>query len=114
MPHIILEYAEQLMDDSKVDAVLQAVHAAVADSGLFDVSHIKTRAYPFRAYTNAGGSDPYVHIQARIKSGRDTDNKRRLGEVILAGLKPLGIPATVMTVEIIDMDRDSYGKIVPA
>lgn len=111
MPHIILEYAEQLMDDSMVDAALQAVHAAVAGSGLFDVSHIKTRAYSFRAFTHADGSEPYIHIQARIKSGRDTENRKRLGEVILSGLQPLGIPAKVMTVEIIDMDRGSYGKI---
>ena len=113
MPHIIIEYAEQLADDEKVDAILQAVHHSVAESGLFEVNHIKTRAYPFRGFTNAGGSDPYIHIQARIKSGRDTDNKQRLGDVILAGLRPLNIPASVITVEIIDMDRDSYGKYVP-
>lgn len=110
MPHIIVEYAEQLASDTEVDAMLQAVHHSVADSGLFEASHIKTRAYPFRNFTHAGGSEPYIHIQARIKSGRDTDNKKRLGETILAGLRGLNIPAAVITVEIIDMDRDSYAK----
>ena len=113
MPHIILEYAEQLTDNVEVDAMLQAVHRSIADSGLFKANQIKTRAYPFRDFTNAGGSDPYIHIQARIKLGRDADNKKRLGEAILAGLSSLNIPASVMTVEIIDMDRDSYGKFIP-
>lgn len=113
MPHIIVEYAEQLADDEQIDAILQTVHNAIAESGLFKANQIKTRAYPFRRFTNAGGSDPYIHIQARIKSGRDADNKKRLSEVILAGLSTLNIPASVITAEIIDMDRDSYGKYAP-
>jgi len=54
MPHIIVEYAEQLIDDAKVDAMLQ---------------------------------------------------------VILESFNVLKISASVITVEIIDMDRDSYGKL---
>lgn len=113
MPHIIVEYAEQLAGDAEVDTMLQAVHHAVADSGLFEASHIKTRAYPFREFTNAGGNAPYIHVQARIKSGRPADNKKQLGETILSGLRTLNIPASVITVEIIDMDRDSYAKHAP-
>ena len=114
MPHIIVEYAEQLAGDVKVDVMLQAIHTSIADSGLFKVNQIKTRAYPFRNFTNAGESESYIHIQARIKSGRDADNKKRLGEVILAGMGTLNIPASVITVEVIDMDRDSYDKFIPS
>jgi 5-carboxymethyl-2-hydroxymuconate isomerase len=113
VPHIIIEYARTLADEAEVDAMLRAVHQAIAGSGLFKANQIKTRAYPFLCFTNAGGTSPYIHIQARIKSGRDADNKKRLGEVILSGLSTLNIPAAVITVEIIDMDRDSYGKYAP-
>ena len=113
MPHIIVEYSEGIVDDKSVEFVLRTIHQSIADSGLFKANQIKTRAYPFRDFTNAGGSDPYIHIQARIKLGRDADNKKRLGEEILAGLSSLNIPASVITVEIIDMDRDSYGKFAP-
>lgn len=113
MPHIIVEYSEQLLDDAKVHIMLQTIHSSIADSGLFKANQIKTRAYSFKEFTNAGGSDPYIHIQARIKLGRDADNKKRLGEAILTGFKALNIQASVITVEVIDMDRDSYGKYVP-
>ena len=43
----------------------------------------------------------------------DVDNKKQLGEVILKGLSALSIPASVITVEIIDMERESYGKYAP-
>ena len=114
MPHIIIEYSEKLLADAEVHTMLKTVHCSIADSGLFKANQIKTRAYPFREFTNAGGSEPYIHIQARIKVGRDADNKKRLGEVILAGFETLNIQASVVTVEVIDMDRDSYGKYVPS
>jgi len=113
MPHIIVEYPEQLLEDAEVHAMLQVIHRSIADSGLFQESQIKTRAYPFKVFTNAGGSDSYIHIQARIKSGRDADNKKRLGEVILSGIKTLNIQVSVVTAEVIDMDRDSYSKYAP-
>ena len=113
MPHIIIEYSEELLEDAEVQTMLKAVHCSIANSGLFKANQIKTRAYPFKEFTNAGESDPYIHIQARIKIGRDADNKKHLGDVILAGFKTLNIQASVITVEVIDMDRDSYGKYVP-
>lgn len=112
MPHIIVEYAENLMNEDQVADLLQTIHQSVSDSGLFDASHIKTRAYPFRFFTQAGGSQPYIHIQARIKSGRDANNKKQLSDTIVSNLKQLSLSPSVLTVEIMDMDRNSYGKIV--
>ncbi|MDM8566845.1 hypothetical protein QUF74_14475 [Candidatus Halobeggiatoa sp. HSG11] len=113
MPHIILEYPEEFIDNEKVSSILSAVHQAIADSGLFKANQIRTRAYSFREFSNAGTKKPYIHVQARIKSGRDIDNKKQLGEVILSGISTINIPVDVATVEIIDMERNSYGKYVP-
>ncbi len=113
MPHIIVEYSKQLINDTQADTILKTIHHAIADSGLFKADQIKTRAYSFKQFTNASDREPYIHIQARIKSGRDVDNKKQLGDVILKGLSSLKINASVITVEIIDMERESYGKYSP-
>ncbi len=113
MPHIIIEYSEELLEEAEVQTMLKAVHCSIADSGLFKANQIKTRAYPFKEFTNAGKSNPYIHIQARIKSGRDAGNKKHFAEVILSTFEMLNIQAWVITVEVIDMDRDSYGKYIP-
>lgn len=113
MPHIIVEYPRQQAVEENIGTLLKAIHHAISGSDLFKADQIKTRAYPFVDFTNAGGGDPYIHIQARIKSGRDADNKKQLSEVILSACKPLTIPVSVITVEIIDMDRDAYGKHAP-
>ncbi len=111
MPHIIVEYPVDFLAKLQVEELLKTIHNTVSDSGLFDASHIKTRACPFLDYTNAGKADPYIHIQARIKSGRDADNKKRLSNAIINGIAKLNLKASVITVEVIDMDRGSYTKL---
>lgn len=113
VPHIIVEYAKQQVNDTQVDAILHTIHHAIVESGLFKADQIKTRAYAFTKFTNGGGSEPYIHIQARIKAGRDVDNKKQLSDVILKGLSTLNLPISVITVEVIDMERESYGKYSP-
>lgn len=110
MPHIIVEYAEESMRDQDISQLLNTIHRSVAGSGLFELSHVRTRAYPFTEFTNGEGHKPYLHVQARIKSGRGEDDKKRLSSSILSGIVELDLPVAVATVEIIDMDRDSYSK----
>ena len=55
MPHIIVEYAKQLENDTQVDVILTTIHCSIAESGCFKADQIKSRAYPFEKFTNAGG-----------------------------------------------------------
>lgn len=112
MPHIIVEYPEQLLNDDQVEAILRAVHCAVADTGLFKRNRIRTRAYPFEIFTDAGEARPYIHVQARIKCGRDAESKKLLSDTILSAVNSLETGAEVISVEIIDMDRESHGIYV--
>lgn len=110
MPHIIIEYPPQVVSEEQLPGILKSVHEAVVDSGLFESSHIKTRAYPIHFYSNAGGDKPYMHTMARIKSGRNAEQKKQLSEAILAAISGQNLSVAVITVEVIDMDRDSYTK----
>jgi len=110
MPHIIIEYPQQIIKEEQLPDMLKAVHHAVVASGLFEAGHIKTRAYPVKFYTNAGGDNPYLHIMARIKSGRSGDQKKQLSEAILEAIRSQDYSLSVATVEVIDMDRESYAK----
>jgi len=113
MPHIIVEYAKQRVNDTQVDVMLHTIHHSIVESSLYKPVMIKTRAYAFTKFTNTGGSEPYIHIQARIKATQDIDKKKKLSDSILKGLRVLNVPAAVITVEIIDMERESYGKYAP-
>jgi len=112
LPHIILEYPERCLSEPQVNEALRSIHSSAAASDLFEKSHIRTRAYAFKQYTHGDEANdaPYMHIQARIKSGRDADKKKGLSDSILQGLQCLGLPVGVITIEVIDMNRESYSK----
>ena len=110
MPHLLLEYSQRLADDSQIELLLGQLHQSVCATGLFVESHIKLRAYPCQHYLVGGDNAPFIHLQARIKPGRSSENKKLLSETLLAGIRAQPWAAGVITVEIVEMDADSYAK----
>ena len=110
MPHIIIEYAHELAGDGAVAAMLSAVHEAVAASGLFEVGHIRVRAWPVEHYLVGGQRKGFIHAQCRIHDGRTEAQRRLLSETVLATLCAQGWAAEIITVEVVEMDHGSYAK----
>jgi 5-carboxymethyl-2-hydroxymuconate isomerase len=110
MPHLIVEYAEASASEAQVARMLDAVHAAAESTGLFEPTHIKTRAVPVRHYRTGTGRHPFIHAQLRIKAGRDDAQKKALSHAVLAALKAQEFPVQVITVEVVDMDAGTYAK----
>ncbi|MDH5785851.1 MAG: hypothetical protein OEZ16_09625, partial [Chromatiales bacterium] len=61
MPHIIIEYGVEQAEPQRVEELLEAVHRAVAWSGLFDESHIRVRALAYDYYRVAGIRQGFIH-----------------------------------------------------
>ena len=110
MPHLIIEFSQDQAHEEQVEAMLDAVHRAALGSGLFDESHIRVRAIPISFYRTAGNRAHFIHAQCRIHDGRTTAQRRALSEAVLVSLKAQGWPATVITVEVVELDRASYVK----
>lgn len=112
MPHLIIEFAQELAEAVQVETMLDAVHQAAAGTGLFEESHIRVRAIPVAFYRSGGKREPFVHVQCRIHTGRNEVVKKQLSEAVLSALREQGWAAKVMTVEVVEMDRESYAKYV--
>lgn len=110
MPHLIVEFAHDLADADHILSLIDAVHQAALMTGLFKESHIKTRAIPIENYRTGAGHEPFVHAQLRIKSGRTAEQKTNLSRAVLAAICEQKLPAAVVTVEVVDIDRASYAK----
>lgn len=110
MPHLIIEFSQDLAEAEQVEAMLDAVHQAAAGTGLFEVGHIRVRAVPVAYYRVGGEREPFIHVQCRIHAGRSEAQKRQLSEAVLAAIREQGWPAKVMTVEVVEMDRSTYAK----
>jgi 5-carboxymethyl-2-hydroxymuconate isomerase len=110
MPHVIIEFAQDAVAPEQVPALLEAVHNAAMFCGLFEPSHVKTRARPIDIYRVGTDDHPFIHVQLRIKAGRSAEQKAALTDAILIAVRQQGTAAKVVTVELVDMDPDSYAK----
>ncbi|WP_017940398.1 MULTISPECIES: 5-carboxymethyl-2-hydroxymuconate Delta-isomerase [unclassified Thioalkalivibrio] len=112
MPHLRVEYSQDLAAGPEVAAWLDALHAAACASGLFPASHIKVRAHPVSQYRVGGEVRPFVHVEVRLKSGRSLAQRQALSEAVLRALQDR-IGEAVITVEVTEMEAASYARHDP-
>ena len=110
MPHIIVEYSANLEAVLSPWRLVNALHRAALDTGVFPIGGLRTRAERRDVYVVADG-DPengFVAIVARIGAGRDAETRlrvaRRLMDVLEAetseAFRTRGIGLTVEIQEI--------------
>jgi 5-carboxymethyl-2-hydroxymuconate isomerase len=85
VPHIIVEYSENLGQNVKIADLLQAVHAAALATGLAPLDALRTRGEPRANYVIADGhpDNAFVAIVARLGPGRTPDEKHGLLNTIV-------------------------------
>jgi 5-carboxymethyl-2-hydroxymuconate isomerase len=110
MPHILIEFTEALASDEQVESLLDAIHTTVAATELFDEEHIRVRAYSLHHYRCGSRKRHFIHAQLRIHAGRSNEQKHRLSNAVLSALHAQQWPAEVITVEVVEMERESYAK----
>ena len=113
MPHCIIEYAEQITDILPVEQLMHAVYKGANQSELFDPADIKVRASAYTNFYLPSSALAFVHVNLKILSGRDLTQRKRLTKSVADQLERLGIEDSVITVEVTDIEKDSYLKILP-
>ncbi|MBJ7536706.1 5-carboxymethyl-2-hydroxymuconate Delta-isomerase [Marinomonas transparens] len=112
MPHCIVEYSQNLEQEVPPADLLEAVKNACLASALFTEEDVKLRSSPYKSFMTAGREDAFIHVTLRILSGRTTEQKRDLSQRVLEALTGFSLTEVSFTVEICDMERDSYSKKV--
>lgn len=117
MPHCILEYSGNALDEPDWPATLSALHRVLMATGLFVLDDIKSRVARRDDFLVGDGSDDraFVALEIQILSGRPDEVK---GEICDAALQVLvrAFPRTVerlttsLTVQVSDIHRPSYRR----
>lgn len=116
MPHLTIEYSSNL-STAITPALLRVVNHALLGTGQFEEADIKSRALAFDRFAVGTADNPRGFVAARlaILSGRSAEAKRDLSAALLAALEStitVGGMELQISVEIVDIDRDSYAKAV--
>lgn len=117
MPHLHLEYTANLTE-LPVEKTLLRLNNVLMASGQFGSEFdIKSRAVKVESF-QVGTSlslRGFIAVTLSLLSGRSPQVKKQLSEGLLAALQDLGewpVDLQVqLSVQLVDMDRDSYSKV---
>ena len=118
MPHIIVEYSENVLEQVDFKDFFKRLHTLLIENGPFKLQDIKSRAisHPFFYVADGKGSNGFVHLTLSILKGRDLSLRQALAEKILLLLeqeyaRSYGELNCSISVEIKELDGDTYRKI---
>jgi 5-carboxymethyl-2-hydroxymuconate isomerase len=117
MPHLTLEYSDNLPTPVDFGALFARLHEALVEIGSFRLADLKSRAVPHPCFRVGAGSPEsiFVHLTVAIFAGRAPAQQQEIGERLLTILKAAFEQAWIerpcdFTVELREMRREGYFK----
>jgi len=114
MPHMTIEYTKGLEKKVQPNALVKAVFDGACASALFNNDLVKTRAIGYDHYQYGLTSNDFLHVTAKILSGRTVEQKSTLSRAILSQLQSLlgKIEPLTVTVEVVDIEKESHSAFL--
>ena len=115
MPHIILQYTDNIVLKQNFNQLFSKIHTALSGIAGINPKNCKSRAIKLANYFIGDGdkSKAFAHLEIRIFEGRAKDIKQKIGNEVLILLKnhyPENLDIQ-FTVEIIEMNPELYFKL---
>lgn len=113
MPHINLEHTAETAAKHDMAAITDALFEAALASGLFpNPAAVKVRTTEIANLRMGSEPQSLAHITVSLFAGRSTEDKRALAEGLLATLAEHLPEVGSLSVDMRDIDKDTYVKRV--
>ena len=112
MPHCIIEYSQGLENEINPSVLIEKVYKGAFESKLFNDTDIKTRAIPFKYHQTGENKINFIHITAKILSGRTDVQKKILSKSIFNQFIDMNLKPLSLTIEVSEIENSSYSKMV--
>jgi 5-carboxymethyl-2-hydroxymuconate isomerase len=111
MPHIVIEHSTD-GHGGRFDptALMQALHAAAAATGVVQAADLKLRTMAYADYLVASRRDGFCHVTLSMLEGRTPAQKEALSIALRAAVMKLLPDTKSLSVDIRDMDAVAYKK----
>ncbi len=113
MPHLVLEYTENVASGFDPRALILKLSDDVLASGQFQKDDIKARAIQHDVYAAGLSSEQgFVHLKLSLLAGRAPEIRKALAQTLMTTLRHGIAPkqAIPLSVEIAEMERETYLK----
>lgn len=119
MPHLMLEYTDNLAGAFNPRLTLFRLHQSLTNAGLCEKDELKSRAVKLKDYLIGDGSNEqgFVHLHFAQRATHDPEQKERVVEELhkqlcaCIGTPPIPIQITTEAVDLVP-ERFSYLKTV--
>ncbi len=114
MPNLVLEYSNSVEERVNVQGLLEDLHYVALNSGLFEASSVKSRTLRCHHWLVGDLADDvdFIHISFDLLDGRTPEQKREIARQMMDVLVAQASYVYSLTVEIRDMDKDCFLKII--
>jgi len=114
MPNLVLEYSNSVEERVNVQGLLADLHRVVLNSGLFEINAVKSRTLRGHYWSigDLDDSEDFIHINFELLAGRTAEQKRELSQQLMDVLVSQASHVYSLTVDIRDMDRDGFSKVI--
>lgn len=84
MPHFYAECTENIRQQAELPALFAKVNSALAETGIFPLGGIRSRAIWLDTWQMADGKHNYafVHMTLKIGSGRSLESRQQVGDML--------------------------------
>ncbi|HEX7390081.1 MAG TPA: 5-carboxymethyl-2-hydroxymuconate isomerase [Acidiphilium sp.] len=89
MPHVVVEYSDNITDQISPRRLVEALHRAALETGVFPLGGLRTRAARRDIYLIADGApdNAFIAVVARIGAGRDAATRKRVARTLMDALE---------------------------
>lgn len=117
MPHLTLEYTDNITQEIDFQALFAQLHQILADVGGIPIANCKSRAIRLSEYRIADGraEHAFAHLMIRFLEGRSANVKREIGVQSVQALQAAFAPSfgpfeMQVSAEIQDIERQMYHR----
>ena len=117
MPHLTLEYTDNITQGVDFPSLFSALHGILADEAGIQTDNCKSRCLRLDTYQVGlgAGQQAFVHLTMRILEGRPLEVRKAIAQRALALLEKTYNPSLdrlhlQITVEVTEMQRETYFK----
>lgn len=114
MPNLVLEYSNSVDERVNIQGLLEDLHEATLNCGLFDSNSVKSRSLRCHNWLvgEEGDSVDFIHISFELLSGRTEEQKRDVSRLLMEVLQEQASHVRSLTVNIRDMDKSCFQKVI--
>lgn len=110
MPHIVIEYSANSIDNEQIDRALKSTFEVCKQFDCIRPEALKLRAHSILNAYYGNGVESFVHVTVHLMEGRSRKRKAAISKAILDNVMQEFPTIDTFSVDVLEIDANVYQK----